>query len=103
MTWEPKEQGDLPDDFWLVAFDSHMGHGQCYVSAETARSIQATLDLAEPPEWLTFRGLSGATMRIRTRLVSVVWEGTAEHRAFDRALERALDAETKAEKDWSTG
>jgi len=44
--------------------------------------------------------LTGARVRVRTRLIEYIYQCTAEQRAFARAFHRARRAERKAEPDW---
>ena len=91
------EQRPIPDEYWWVYLDSPGLVSPVCVTAETARRIEALLDLNEPPEWITCRELSGSRVRIRTRLIGIVCESTPAQRELECAFIRAK----KAEKDWS--
>jgi hypothetical protein len=68
-----------------------------YVSRDTARAVEQTLDAAQPPRWVVFHDLSGARHRLATHLVERVSECSAAHRASLRAFYRARRLEEKAD------
>jgi hypothetical protein len=47
-----------------------------------------------------FVDLTGARLRVRTRLIEYIHQCTAEQRTLTRAFYRARRAEWKAETDW---
>jgi len=87
---------ELPVDFFWVETSS-----MCwFVSREMARAVEMTLTRKLLPRWVTFVDLTGARVRVRTRLIEVVSQSTAEQRVMARAFQRARSAERKAEADW---
>jgi len=99
QTQERREQTrmpELPVDFFWVETSS-----MCwFVSREMARAVEMTLTRKLLPRWVTFVDLTGARVRVRTRLIEVVSQSTAEQRVMARAFQRARSAERKAEADW---
>lgn len=71
-----------------------------YVSTEMARFIESCLDARRPAKWVRFVDLAGARVRLRVRQIEYIYQCTAEQRAFQRKLYRALDREVNEEKDW---
>jgi hypothetical protein len=82
-------QPDLPVDYFVVATHDELR----YVSRVMAQAIEATLCQSPTPRWVTFVDLTGARVRLRTRLIEYVQQSTAEQRAMERALYRARQAE----------
>jgi hypothetical protein len=52
------------------------------------------------PAWVTFVDLTGARVRVRTRLIECLFHCTADQRALARAFRKARRAENKTEPDW---
>ena len=81
-------------DFWVV-------RGACgwyRVSRQTARELEEQLDRADVPTWLTFTDSAGSHVRIRSAQVAAVFESTAAQRSLERAVDRLIEQEEKAEK-----
>jgi hypothetical protein len=96
---EPREKlgpPEPPADYFVVAAQP----GVWYVSREMAKAIEASLNATPVPVWVTFVDLTGARVRVRTRLIEYVYHCTAEQRALGRAFRRARRAEYKEEPDW---
>jgi hypothetical protein len=94
-TDERLERPDLPVDYFVVATHDELR----YVSRVMAQAIEATLCESPAPQWVTFVDLTGARVRMRTRLIEYVQQSRAEQRAAERALYRAREAERKADAD----
>lgn len=94
--FERSGQPELPVDYFLVV--AHFE--EWYVSREMAQAIEASLNQTPAPRWVMFVDLTGARVRVRTRLVEYIYQCTAEQRALARAFHRARSAERKAEADW---
>ncbi len=95
-TAEKPGQPEPPVDYFLVV--AH--YAEWYVSREMAQGIEASLIEEPTPPWVVFVDLTGARVRVRTRLISYVHQCTAEQRELARAFHRARKAERKAETDW---
>ena len=83
-------------DYFLVS-------GDCCtwcVSTEMARLIEAHLDAEPPARWVRFVDLTGARIRLRTRLIESITQSAADQRASRRAFHRLLDRERKADRAW---
>jgi hypothetical protein len=90
---------ELPADYFLV-----VTHDETLpVSRERAMAVEATLREVPTPEWVTFVDVTGARVRMRTRLVEYVRQSTAEQRALARAFWRARDAERHADPECEAG
>lgn len=89
-------QPELPVDYFLVV--AHFD--EWYVSREMAQAIEISLNEKPAPQWVMFIDLTGARVRVRTRLIECVCQCTAEQRALTRAFYRARKAERKADPDW---
>ena len=70
------------------------------VSTEMARLIEAHLDAEPPARWVRFVDLTGARIRLRTRLIESITQSAADQRASRRAFHRMLDRERKADRSW---
>ena len=70
------------------------------VSTEMARFIEACLDAESCPKWVKFVDLTGARVRLRTRLIESIGQSTADQRASERAFHRTLNQERKADRSW---
>jgi hypothetical protein len=44
--------------------------------------------------------LTGARIRLRTRLIEFIGQSTADQRASERAFHRTLNQERKADRSW---
>lgn len=95
-TAEPDEPL-LPDDYFVV--DS-TDFGEWYVSREMAQHVEACLDQAPTPRWVVFVDVTGARVRVRTRLIAYVWQCAAAQRELERAFHRARGRERKGDRDW---
>jgi len=93
---EQARQPEPPADYFVVETNTTAW----YVSREMAQAVEAMLAQSPPPQWVTFVDLTGARVRLRTRLLEVICQCTAEQRALARAFSRARRAERKAEPDW---
>ena len=92
-------QLELPVDYFLV-----VTHDEVWpVSREMAMAVEATLREVPTPQWVTFVDVTGARLRMRTRLIHCVRQSTAEQRALNRAFWRARDAERHAAPDCEAG
>ena len=88
-------QLELPVDYFLV-----VSHDEAWpVSREMAMAVEATLREVPTPEWVTFVDVTGARLRMRTRLIDYVRQSTAEQRALYRAFWRAREAERDADPE----
>jgi hypothetical protein len=92
---EPEERARAPD-FWTVRTTT----AYFFVSAETAAQVMKQLRRLWRGRWLRFVDLSGAQIVVATRDVTLVGEATAEQRAFDRALMKALSEESEEARPW---
>jgi hypothetical protein len=93
---EQTRQPEPPADYFVIEASSMLW----FVSREMAAAVEATLLETPSPRWVSFVDLTGARVRLRTRLVEVISQSTAEQRAIARAISRARRAERKAEPDW---
>jgi|SRR5215471_2880691 len=93
---ESPGQPEPPVDYFLVS--AH--YEEWYVSREMAQAIEVALSEAPTPKWVVFVDVTGARVRVRTRLIEYIYQGTAEQRALSRAFHRARSAERKADPDW---
>jgi hypothetical protein len=96
---EQSEEGDAQiraGDYFVVCGELNTW----VVSTEMARHIEACLDRVPPPKWVTFVELSGARIRVRTREIECIAQSTAEQRAAERAFNRKLRQEHKADRSW---
>ncbi|HEX2090955.1 MAG TPA: hypothetical protein VHG28_01080 [Longimicrobiaceae bacterium] len=89
---EPEERRPGDDYFTVAGY-----FGVFYVSAETARAVERSLDRVWTGRWLVFRDLSGSRIRVLRKLVYGVYESTAEQRRKDREFFRALQSETETD------
>ena len=69
-----------------------------YARREVAEGVLEELRRAWPPRWIEFADLSGATVRVRTRLIECVQECTGAQRAAAREFRRARRREEKADR-----
>lgn len=92
---EPREP-EVPLDYFVVG----TSYAEWYVSREMAAFIAASLERELPARWVTIVDLTGATIRVRGRIVLYVQQCTVEQRALARALQRGLNKEVKADRDW---
>lgn len=92
---ELPRQPELPADYFRVV--AH--YEEWYVSLEMARAIESALNEAPTPEWIMFVDLTGARVRVRSRLIEYIHQCTADQRTLSRAFYRALRAERKADPD----
>jgi len=74
--------------------------GTWYVSMEMARHIESCLDAASRPAWIRFVDLTGSRVRVRARDVEYLNQSTPEQRILERAFDRAMSRERKADRDW---
>ena len=94
--FERQGQPEPPVDYFLIV--AHFE--EWYVSREMVKAIEASLNETPLPQWVVFVDLTGARVRVRTRLIEYIYQCTAEQRAVARAFLRARRAERKAEPDW---
>ena len=94
--FEQPGQPEPPVDYFLIS--AH--YEEWYVSREMAQAIEASLNGAPAPTWVVFVDVTGARVRVRTRLIWYIYQCTAEQRALSRAFHRARSAERKADPDW---
>jgi hypothetical protein len=92
---EPRDP-EVPLDYFIVA-TSLM---EWYVSREIAAFIDECLEETPAPRWVTFVDLTGARVRVRARLLQYVAQCTVDQRALARAMQRAMNREAKADRDW---
>lgn len=97
--FEQPGRPELPVDYFVVSTQAFAW----FVSREMARAVEASLNEAPAPRWVVFVDLTGARVRLRTRLVECVCQCTAEQRELERAFFRARRAERKADPDWDGG
>lgn len=90
---EPGERRP-PGDYFVVAGL----FGTFYVTPETARAVERSLDRVLARRWLVFRDLSGSRIRVLRVQVTGVYESTAEQRRTDREFYRALAEEGEADR-----
>ena len=91
---EPEERRPQGDYFVVAGV-----FGTFYVTAETARAVERSLDRVWfAPRWLVFRDLSGSRIRVLRAQVTGVYESTAEQRRTDREFYRALAEEGDADR-----
>lgn len=96
---EPHDRQDRvapPTNYFVLSTE----YEEWFVSREMAKAIELELDRTPRPTWIIFVDLSGARVRLRTRLVETVRQCTAEQRAIRRAIRRARDAEANSEPGW---
>ena len=89
---EPEERRPQGDYFVVAGY-----FGTFYVTAETARAIERSLDRRWGRRWIVFRDLSGSRLRVLRSQVYGVYESTAEQRRTDREFYRALQQEGEAD------
>jgi hypothetical protein len=97
--FERPGQPKPPADYFLVVARFE----EWYISREMVQAIEASLNQTPAPQWVTFVDLTGARVRVRTRLIEYIYQCTAEQRALARAFHRARKAEHQAENDWDEG
>lgn len=73
--------------------------GSWVVSTMMVRAIESALDAWPAPRWIRFVDLSGSRVRVRASTLHYIVQSTAEQRAFDRRLSRAVREERRAD-DW---
>ncbi len=88
---EPEERKPRCDYFAVAGC-----FGTFYVSAETARAVERSLDRPWG-RWLVFRDLAGSRIRVRRGLVYGVYESTTEQRRKDREFYRLLQEESETD------
>ena len=88
-------QLELPVDYFLVVTRDEAWP----VSREMAMAVEAMLREVPTPEWMMFVDVTGARVRMRTRLIECVRQSTSEQRALMRAFWRARDAERNADPE----
>src|SRR5260370_8830567 len=86
-------QPEPPVDYFLVV--AHFE--EWYVSREMAQAIEASLNQTPAPQWVMFVDLTGARVRVRTRLIEYVYQCTAEQRALPRPFHPAPKADRRAQ------
>ena len=86
----------MKDDLFVVSADCTAW----YVSTEMARFIEACLEADPAPRWVKFVDLTGASIRLRARLIESISQSTAEQRASERALDRRLRRERKGDRSY---
>ena len=94
----PAEEGGAPRiaSYWVL----RLACGGYLIDPRTARRIARQLDRGWgllPPRWITFRDLAGSEIRIKRSDIRGLVETTPTTRAADRRIERARDAEEKAD------
>jgi hypothetical protein len=52
-------------------------------------------------EWVKFVDLTGARIRLRTRMINYITQYSADQRAMERDFNRRLRGENDAEEDWN--
>lgn len=72
-----------------------------FVSTEMAAHIERCLDARRPTKWIRFVDICGSRVRIHRREIEYVFQSTSEQRATYRRYHRAINAESKADRDWS--
>jgi hypothetical protein len=91
---EPEERRPGGDYFVVSGL-----FGTFYVTADTARAVERSLDRVLAPRWLVFRDLSGSRIRVLRRQVQGVYESTAAQRRTDREFYRSLAEESESDAD----
>ena len=90
-------QGGGYGDFYAVAGERLWAA----VTREEAERIEELLDRTPAPEWIVFHDRVGSRFRVRTSVIRVIIQSTAEQRTADRRLERAREEEEKEDrKPW---
>lgn len=82
--------------FWFL----RLACGGYLIDTRTARRIARLLDRwwdIRPRRWITFRDLAGSEVRVRRADIRALVEATPTTRAGDRRIERAREAEEKAD------
>lgn len=94
---QPPGERPPAGEFYIVA-----GQAGCFfVSPETAQDVMRQLGRRRPPRFITFRDLAGSEVRLRSGLINVVFESTADQRARQREFNRALGEEDEEDRsDW---
>ena len=92
--FEQPDQPEPTEDYYVI-------EARCdtfYARREVAEGVLEELRRAWPPRWIEFADLSGATVRVRTRLIECVQECTGAQRAAAREFRRARRREEKADR-----
>jgi hypothetical protein len=66
------------------------------VSTAMAAFLEEELDSVCPPEWVTFVDLHGSRIRLRTQMIEMLFQSTAEQRAAERTCFARLAAEKES-------
>jgi hypothetical protein len=93
---EPRSGG--PDHFVVSARSTSF-----FVSTRMAAHIEACLDARKPSPWIRFVDICGSRVRIHRREIEYLFQSTTEQRAAYRRYNRAINMESKADRDWSEG
>ena len=91
---EEPEERPPEEDFFVVAYE----YDEFYVTRDVAERILRELDAREPPQWIRFTDIHGATVGVRSRRVDHIRECSGAQRASERAFRRARRREEKADR-----
>ena len=70
-----------------------------YVSTPMAKFIEECLDGGA--EWVKFVDLTGARIRLRTRMINYITQHSADQRAMERDFNRRMRNDNDTEEDWN--
>lgn len=94
--FEPEAIRPSAGDYFVVGGNDCSWH----VSTEMARFIEECLDAEPRPVWIRFVDLTGARIRVRSRMIDWVWQSTVAQRELDRMHWRKLRREDRKDRDW---
>lgn len=90
MSTEPRKDGaEAPREPFAAEYFVVIGeYSSWYVSTPMARFIEECLDAGA--EWVKFVDLTGARIRLRTRMINYITQHSADQRAMERDFNRRI-------------
>jgi hypothetical protein len=90
MSTEPRKDGaEAPREPFAAEYFVVIGeYSSWYVSTPMARLIEECLDAGA--EWVKFVDLTGARIRLRTRMINYITQHSADQRAMERDFNRRI-------------
>jgi hypothetical protein len=84
--FEAPEEPKLPTDYVVVGTEWR----EWYVRREMAQFVDGELDRNPLPRWTAFVDMTGARVRVRSRLIEYVLQCTVEQRALARPIRTGM-------------
>ena len=96
----PREDGaESPREPFAAEYFCVIGeYSTWYVSTPMAKFIEECIDTGA--EWVKFVDLTGARIRLRTRMINYITQDSVDQRAMERDFNRRLRRENENEEDW---